>query len=401
MKLKKFSVSSLTNYIKVSLETDILLSNVNVEGEVSNVKYHSNGNIYFSLKDDSCKINCIMFSQYAEGLDFEIKDGENISLVGKISVYQREGTYQIICYIIERQGIGELYKQFEAIKENLRIKGYFDEENKKSIPKICFNIGVITSTTGAVIQDILNVHRRKNKFVNIKVFNSLVQGSEAYKEIVQGIRYFNIENNVDVIIIARGGGSLEDLWVFNNEILAEEIYKSKIPIVSGVGHETDFTICDFVSDLRASTPTAAAEICIPDIESILISIDDYRNGLDRNVKKSIEIFKNKILEYKIKINFYSPGSFIKNKKMILSQYFLDLNNSVRKIISNYKDRLSNLKISIERNNFDEILNRGFVLIQNKNLKFIKSKNEISKSQEINLIFGDGEIRGTFIRKEEE
>ena len=193
MKLKRFSVTSLTNYIKVSLETDILLSNVNVEGEVSNVKYHGNGNVYFSLKDDNCKINCIMFSQYTDDLDFEIKDGESVSVVGKISVYQREGTYQIICYIIERQGVGDLYKQFESIKESLRIKGYFDEENKKPVPKICFNVGVITSKTGAVIQDILNVHRRKNRFVNIKVFDSLVQGSEAYKTIIQGIRYFNIE----------------------------------------------------------------------------------------------------------------------------------------------------------------------------------------------------------------
>ena len=272
MKLKKFSVTSLTNYIKLSLESDIILSNVNVEGEVSNLKYHSNGNIYFSLKDDTCKINCIMFSRYVENLDFEIKDGENINIVGKISVYDREGTYQIVCYMIEKQGIGELYKQFEILKKNLEQKGYFNELHKKPIPKICFNIGVITSATGAVIQDILNVSKRKNRFVNIKVFNSLVQGNEAYKDIVQGIRYFNIENNVDVIIIARGGGSIEDLWAFNNEILAEEIYKSKIPIVSGVGHETDVTICDFVSDLRASTPTAAAEICIPDFDSIIFLI---------------------------------------------------------------------------------------------------------------------------------
>ncbi len=399
LKLKKFSVTSLTNYIKTSLETDIFLANVDVEGEVSNVRYHSNGNIYFSLKDDSCKINCIMFNHDSENLEFEIKDGEKVSVGGKISVYPREGNYQIICYIIERQGLGELYKEFEAIRDKLKSKGYFDESNKKPIPKVCFNIGVITSATGSVIRDILNVHSRKNKFVNIKVFNSLVQGNEAYKDIIQGIRYFNIENNVDVIIIARGGGSFEDLWVFNNEVLADEIYKSKIPTVSGVGHETDFTICDFVSDLRVSTPTAAAEICIPDIESILISIDNYKNDLDISVKKHLEILKNRILENKIKINSYSPVNFLRDKKITLNNLFVRLNSTFKKNISDYKNMLSNFKISLERNNFSEILNKGFVLVRSENLNFIKSKEHIKDSQKIALIFGDGEVEGTFILKE--
>ncbi len=398
MKLKKFSVTSLNNYIKLSLESDILLSNVNVEGEVSNLKYHSNGNIYFSLKDDTSKINCIMFSNYVDNLDFELRDGENVNIAGKISVYIKEGTYQIFCYMIERQGVGELYKQFEILKNSLREKGYFDESHKKPIPKICFNIGVITSKTGAVIQDILNVSKRKNNMINIKVFNSLVQGSEAYKDIIQGIRYFNIEKNVDVIIIARGGGSLEDLWAFNNEILAEEIFKSQIPIVSGVGHETDFTICDFVSDLRASTPTAAAEICIPDIESIIFAIDDYRDSLDKNFRNHIAILKNRIYENRARISHYSPLNILGEKKAYISNIVLKLNSVIKNEISKNKEKLNSLRINLEKNDFNQVFDKGFALIKDKDGKIIKSSKEIKDSENISLVFKDGEVKGVFTKE---
>ncbi len=398
MKLKKFSVTSLNNYIKLSLESDILLSNVNVEGEVSNLKYHSNGNIYFSLKDDTSKINCIMFSNYVDNLDFELRDGENVNIAGKISVYIKEGTYQIFCYMIERQGVGELYKQFEILKNSLREKGYFDESHKKSIPKICFNIGVITSKTGAVLQDILNVSKRKNNMVNIKVFNSLVQGREAYKDIIQGIRYFNIEKNVDVIIIARGGGSLEDLWAFNNEILAEEIFKSKIPIVSGVGHETDFTICDFVSDLRASTPTAAAEICILDIESIIFAIDDYRDSLDKNFRNHIAILKNRIYENRARISRYSPLNILGEKKAYISNIVLKLNGVIKNEISKNKEKLNSLRINLEKNDFNQVFDKGFALIKDKDGKIIKSSKKIKDSENISLVFKDGEVKGVFTKE---
>ena len=394
MKLKKFTVTSLNNYIKVSLESDILLSNVNIEGEVSNLKYHTNGNMYFSLKDNECKINCVMFSRYIDDLNFEIEDGEKVEIVGKLSVYNKEGTYQLICYIIEKQGIGELYKQFEALKKSLGEKGYFDECNKKPIPKICFNIGVITSLTGAVIKDILNVHKRKNNFANIKIFNSLVQGNEAYKDIIQGIRYFNIENNVDVIIIARGGGSLEDLWVFNNEILAEEIYKSNIPIISGVGHETDFTICDFVSDCRASTPTAAAEICMNDFETIIFTLDEYRNKLDSYFKNYINVLKNRIYE----ITYINSGlilNLLKQKIDFINIMRIQLDFIVRDIISKNKDKINDLKVKLESSNLNKIFTRGFALVQNKNLDIIDSIQKISDYEKIILTFKDGKVEGTF------
>ena len=398
MKLKKFSVSNLINYIKVSLESDILLSNINVEGEISNLKYHSNGNVYFSLKDNECKVNCILFSQYLGNLDFELKDGEKVSIVGKISVYAKDGTYQIICYMIEKNGLGDLYKEFELLKENLRKKGYFEESHKKPIPSILFNIGVVTSVTGSVIQDILNVYKRKNTLVNIKVFNSLVQGKDAHKELINGIKYFNEKNNVDVIIIARGGGSLEDLWEFNNESLAKEIYNSQIPVVSGVGHETDTTICDFVSDLRASTPTAAAEICIQDLNSIVSLIEDYKKHLFVLFKERINLFKNKVLEKKIEINKYNPKNILMENKIIINNIYNGLNSSMKKYIIKNKDIINNLKIKIEKNNFNSILEKGFVLIYNEQSKFIKSSSEILDSQEISLVFKDGEVKGTFSKK---
>lgn len=397
MKLKKFNVSSLTNYIKVSLESDIILSNINIEGEISNLKNHSNGNIYFSLKDDTSKINCIMFSTYAQDLDFELRDGESVTIVGKISLYQKEGTYQLICYTAEKQGVGELYKKFEELKQKLEKKGFFDEENKKPIPRFSFNIGVITSSTGAVIQDILNVSKRKNTFINIKVFNSLVQGKDAYSDIIQGIRYFNIEKNVDIIIIARGGGSMEDLWPFNNELLAEEIFKSKIPIVSGVGHETDFTICDFVSDLRASTPTAAAEICFFDMDSIILSIDDYKNKLDRIIKNKLEFIKNKISENRLCLTNFSPLNYLKDKKILVSTSFYKISKLIRERIKENKEKLDNLKLYLEKNNFNEVLNKGFALIKDKDSKLIKSSKDV-KDGEMVLIFKDGSVQGEFIEK---
>lgn len=400
MRLKKFSVSSLTNYIKVSLESDILLSNISVSGEVSNYKKHSNGNVYFSLKDDECKINCVMFGKYMEEIDFvDFNDGEKIDILGKISLYGKEGTYQLICYMAEKQGVGDLHKEFENLKEKLREKGYFDESNKKQIPSFSFNIGIITSKTGAVIQDILNVAKRKNPFVNIKIFDSLVQGQEAYKDIIQGIRYFNIENNVDVIIIARGGGSIEDLWAFNNEVLAEEIYKSKIPIVSGVGHETDFTICDFVSDLRASTPTAAADICIPDMDSILFLIDSARDSLNKSIDRVIGNLKNRLYEYRMSISSYSPKKILSEKLIEINNVSVSLNKKMKDLILKFKDQLNELRLKLEKNDINQILDKGFVLVCDENLNIIRDPKNINRENDISLVFKDEIIKGKFIKKE--
>lgn len=398
MKLKKFNVTSITNYIKVSLESDIVLSNINIEGEVSNLKYHINGNIYFSLKDDNCKINCVMYSDYAKNLNTELQDGDKVDIVGRLFVYAKEGNYQITCYLIEKQGLGEEYKKFEILKNTLREKGYFDESKKKPIPKVCFNIGIITSLTGAVLKDIMNVSVRKNSLVNFKVFNSLVQGSEAYKSIIQGINYFNIEKNVDVIIIARGGGSFEDLNPFNNELLAEEIFKSEIPIVSGVGHETDFTICDFVSDLRASTPTAAAEICISNIEDVRNSINEYKNSLNKSMQSYMEVLRNKILTNKVYISSYSPLKVLRDKQIYINKSFTKINDIMKNTINDYKLILNEFKFMIEKNDFNEILNKGFVLIRDDKSNFIRSAEEVSDFQKVSLIFKDGSIDGTFLKE---
>ena len=262
MKLKTLTVTELNNYIKRTLDNDFILNNLLVKGEISNLKYHSSGHIYFSLKDTSSKINCVMFKSNALELDFKLKRYGS-SGICRCSLYPGLGSMQLYINKLQKEGLGELHIKFEKLKNKLAKEGYFSEENKKAIPIMPKKIGIVTSETGAVIRDIINVTRRRNSLVDIVLYPALVQGEGAYKTIISGIEYFNKNKNVDVIIIGRGGGSIEDLWNFNEEELAKTIFKSKIPIISAVGHEVDFTISDFVSDVRASTPSQAAEIAVP------------------------------------------------------------------------------------------------------------------------------------------
>jgi exodeoxyribonuclease VII large subunit len=255
------SVKDLNLYIKDLLDGDGFLNNVYVKGEISNFKRHYTGHLYFTLKDDSSLIKCVMFKSYTAKLDFEPEDGMQVLILGTCGVYERDGVYQIYVKAIEQDGLGNLYKEFEKLKAKLQAEGLFEEEHKKSIPMLPSSIGVVTSSTGSVIKDIINVTTRRFPKVNIKLYPAQVQGVGAAETICEGIKYFNDTKNVDVIIIARGGGSLEDLWPFNEEKTAYAIYESEIPIISAVGHETDFTIADFVADLRAPTPSARSRTC--------------------------------------------------------------------------------------------------------------------------------------------
>ena len=263
MKIKTLTVSELNNYIKKTLDNDFILNNLVIRGEISNLKYHSSGHIYFSLKDSISKINCIMFKSNSIELNFRLEEGMEVIVNARCSIYQGTGSLQLYIDRLQKEGIGELYVKFENLKKRLQDEGYFDESYKKEIPNMPRRVGVVTSETGAVIKDIINVTKRRSKLVDIVLYPALVQGEGAYKTIINGIRFFNKRKDIDIIIIGRGGGSIEELWNFNEEELAKEIFKSKIPIISAVGHETDFTIADFVSDYRASTPSQAAEIAVP------------------------------------------------------------------------------------------------------------------------------------------
>ena len=284
MEEKVFNVSQVNKYVKMLIDSDAFLNNINITGEITNFKAHYTGHFYFTLKDENSSIKCVMFKSAAQLVNFKPEDGMKVVISGQINVFERDGVYQIYCRTMKQAGLGELYIAYEKLKKKLQDEGLFDEIYKKKIPFLPDRVGVITSKTGAVIKDIINVSTRRYNDVNLLIYPAAVQGVNVAKTVISGIKTFNKLNNVDVIIIARGGGSFEDLFGFNDENLAREIFNSKIPIASAVGHETDFTICDFVSDLRAPTPSAAAELVYPKKSDILakISTDRNRNILAMN-----------------------------------------------------------------------------------------------------------------------
>ena len=275
------SVTELNKYIKGKFEEDEYFANVLVEGEISNYKHHYTGHLYFTLKDENSLIKCIMFKTYTGHLEFEPKDGMKVMILGSVSVFERDGTYQLYAKAMKPLGmVGDLRAAYEELKQKLEKEGLFDEEHKKKIPTYPKVIGVLTSNTGAVIRDIINVSTRRNPNVVIRLFPVPVQGEGAAEKIAKGIEFMNEQKLADVLILARGGGSLEDLWPFNEEVVARAIYESELPIISAVGHETDFTISDFVADLRAPTPSAAAELAVPDIEELKLKIKGYETSTD-------------------------------------------------------------------------------------------------------------------------
>ncbi|MGG7143647.1 exodeoxyribonuclease VII large subunit [Clostridium nigeriense] len=397
MKIKTLTVSEVNNYIKKILDNDFILNNLLVKGEISNLKYHSSGHIYFSLKDSSSKINCVMFKSSSMGLDFKLEDGMQVIANARCSIYQGTGALQLYIDKLSKEGLGELHIKFEKLKRKLEEEGYFDYEHKKPIPKMPRRIGVVTSETGAVIRDIINVTKRRSSLVDIVLYPALVQGNGAYKTIIEGIKYFNDKKIVDTIIIGRGGGSLEELWNFNEEDLAKEIFKSKIPIISAVGHEVDFTISDFVSDFRASTPSQAAEIAVPLESDIRNSIKDYE---DRIYKVTIDILnyeKEKLNNYKKILTLNSPEVVLSNSYLEIDRLQDKMKNILLNKIEKEKIKIKSLNDLLEAHNPINVLKKGFAIVEDKDSNVISSKEELEKIDEINIIFSDGKIKGKFIK----
>ena len=314
------SVTDLNKYIKDKIADDEYLNNVLIKGEISNFKHHYTGHMYFTLKDENSLIKCIMFKSYAQKLMFEPKDGTKVFVFGTVSVFERDGIYQIYVKAMEEDGVGDLYTKYQKLKKELEEKGLFDIENKKKIPLMPKVIGVLTSQTGSVIRDIINVSTRRNPNVYIRLLPVPVQGEGAAEKIAKGIEYMNENNLADVLILARGGGSLEDLWPFNEEIVAYSIYNSKIPIISAVGHETDFSISDFVADLRAPTPSAAAELAVPDIYELKQKINTYQNRLKISLTKKVEIMKLRYEKCMSSFVFKEPTRRINENYIKLDSY---------------------------------------------------------------------------------
>lgn len=382
------SVSQLNSYIKEKIDGDEALNTVIVKGEISNFKNHYTGHLYFTLKDEKSLIKCIMFKTYAEKLGFIPKDGMKVMVFGSVSVFERDGVYQIYVKAIKQDGIGTLYEKYEKLKADLEKQGLFDKLHKKKIPLKPNIIGVLTSQTGSVIRDIINVSTRRNPGTYIRLYPVPVQGTGAAKEIARGIEFMNENNLADVIILARGGGSLEDLWPFNEEIVAKAIYNSGIPIISAIGHETDFTISDFVADLRAPTPSAAAELANPDIYEIKEKINTYNSRMRLSLKKKLDFMKLKYEKIMSSNIFKEPYKKINDNRMEIDRCVRIIGNCIK---SKYKETrlMFNEKVSrLDNISPLKTLTRGYCLTE-KNGEIIKSKNELKKDDEIEITFFDG------------
>ena len=389
------SVSELNKYIKEKISEDEALSNIIVKGEISNFKNHYTGHMYFTLKDENSLIKCIMLKTYAQRLNFMPKDGMKVFVLGGVSVFERDGIYQIYVKAMQEDGVGALYREYEELKKKLEQEGLFSQEHKKKIPLMPKIIGVLSSQTGAVIKDIINVSTRRNPNVYIRLLPVPVQGDGAAIKIADGIKVMNDKNLADVLIIARGGGSLEDLWPFNEEIVAHAIYNSKIPIISAVGHETDFTIADFVADLRAPTPSAAAELAVPDIYEIKQKINQAQNRLKILLSKKLEIIK---LRYEKCINsavFKEPLRIIRDRQLILDSYIKNLEKQIQEKKQQEKTKYVKLVSKLDALSPLKTLTRGYSIIE-KNDKIVKSIKDLDSGDKVNLKLVDGEKQAEII-----
>ena len=395
MKIKTLSVSEVSNYLKKIIDNDFILMNLSVKGEISNLKYHSSGHIYFSLKDEGSKINAIIFKDDALKLGFTLEEGMSIRVKGRVSIYPPSGNLQLYIKEVEEEGEGDLFVRFEKLKEKLKKEGYFNEENKKPIPLFPKRIGIITSKTGAAIRDIINVSRRRNSLVDLVLYPAQVQGGNAYKTIIDGIRYFDEKKDVDVIILGRGGGSIEELWNFNEEELAKEIFKCKIPIISAVGHETDFTISDFVSDLRAATPSQGAEIAVPLEEDLYLNIKGAEEFLNKEITSLLLKEKEKVKSLEKILKLQSPKEKIVNSYIEVDNLKNRLESILLSKIHIEKEKLKGINNLLMASNPISLLNKGYAIIE-EDREIIKSIEQLKNDKDIKITLKDGKVSGHFI-----
>lgn len=398
MTYNAISVTELNKYIKDKFEEDEMLNNILVKGEISNFKHHYTGHMYFTLKDENSLIKCVMFKTYTPNLNFIPKDGMQVKVLGTVSVFERDGVYQIYCKAMQQDGLGDLYRIYTELKEKLSKEGLFDDKYKKPIPYMPKCIGVLTSNTGSVIRDIINVSTRRNPNVYIKLLPVPVQGQGAARKITEAIKIMNENRLCDVIILARGGGSLEDLWPFNEEIVARAIFDSKIPIVSAVGHETDFTISDFVADLRAPTPSAAAELVIPNVKDILVKLKEYESRQKIALNRKIQIMKlryEKCLNSKV---FKEPLQKINERYMMLDIKVRQMESYINQKYINEKAKAIKLIAKLDALSPLKTLSRGYSIIT-LNGKTIKEAKYLKKDDEINIKLFDGQVNAKILKKE--
>lgn len=397
-----YSVGQVNRYVKNMFTQDFFLQKVYVKGEVSNCKYHTSGHIYFSLKDETGTISCVMFAGQRRGLGFPMKDGDKVVVGGTVDVYERDGRYQLYAKEITLEGAGDLYERFLALKQELEEMGMFAQEYKQPIPPFVRKLGVVTAPTGAAVQDIRNVSLRRNPYLQIILYPALVQGEGAAESVAKGIRMLD-EAGVDVIIAGRGGGSIEDLWAFNEEIVARAIFECRTPVISAVGHETDFTIADFVADLRAPTPSAAAELAVYDYRSVLEAAGSLRERLHRAMWGKTELFREKLSGYQTKLSYVSPQNRLREDR----QRLLSLEEAVETAMNlKIKEERQRLSVYLER--FSGLsplkkLNQGYSYVADEKGKTVTSIAGIKKKDRLFISVTDGTIETevSSIRKETE
>lgn len=393
--MKILSVSQVNMYIKALLDEIPQVKNVYICGEISNFKhYYNSGHMYFTLKDDKSQLKAVMFKSDNYRLKFTPENGMKVICFGQVGVYERDGVYQLYCRDMQPDGVGALTIAFEQLKVQLAEEGLFDEEHKKAIPKYPQKIGVATSKMGAAVEDIKNVISRRYPLCEIIIVPTMVQGESAAQDIADSIRFIDENLGVDTIIVGRGGGSLEDLWAFNTETVARAVYSCKTPIISAVGHETDFTICDFVSDMRAPTPSAAAELAVPDIKSLIFQLNNFSVSIEKSLDFKISQCETGVKRYK---DFFSKSNvdlFYSNIRDKMAQYNEKLKDSITRIIENQTNILSKNAEMLDNLSPLKILSRGYSVVKNEKSDIVTDSSNVNVGDNVEIILSNGAFKAT-------
>lgn len=394
-----YSVAQVNSYIKNLFVQDFLLNRISVRGEVSNCKYHTSGHIYFTLKDKSGTLSAVMFAGQRKGLAFQLQEGQQVVVTGSIDIYERDGRYQLYAREIKRDGVGDLFERFQRLRDELEEMGMFAAEYKKPIPKYAKTIGIVTASTGAAIHDIMNIAARRNPYVQLILYPALVQGQDAKFSIVNGIRTLDALG-LDVLIVGRGGGSMEDLWAFNEEIVARAIFECETPVISAVGHETDVTIADYVADLRAPTPSAAAELAVFDYRQFENRLEVLREALMRGMERNLERKKAQVEQYQMKLKLHHPERILNDHRQRLVQIQDQMERSLEEKLTDRKHRLALLAGRLHGMSPLERLSRGFGFVTDKDGKPVASVKKLQKEEILSVRLADGRVETRILEVED-
>lgn len=392
-----YTVAQINSYIKNMFTQDYMLQSVLVKGEVSNCKYHSSGHIYFTLKDAKGTIACVMFASYRNGMDFQMREGQQVVVGGSVDVYERDGKYQLYARQIQLDGAGALYERYERLKLELEERGMFAPQYKQPIPGYIRTLGVVTAATGAAVRDIMNIAGRRNPYVQIILYPAIVQGDAAPANIVNGIHALE-RMDVDVIIVGRGGGSIEDLWAFNEEVVAQAIFDCPVPVISAVGHETDTTIADFVADLRAPTPSAAAELAVYDIGHLEDRLEEYACTLQHMCRKVIRHYRQEVEQYSVRMRYLSPLNTIRTKRTQALSLEERLQNLMERRLRDGRHRLALYVEQMKGLSPLDKLNQGYAYVADDTGRTLTSVGQVDVGDRMTVYVKDGSLQAQVMEK---